>query len=89
MKRRARSRRATAAPAAPETSPRNGKGDAYLYCRRCRPGAAAPRMREWAKLHGRASSSYDWSRTHAADATRRRCADSNGDWPGPATVSAL
>jgi hypothetical protein len=46
-------------------------------------------MREWAKLHGRASSSYDWSRTHAADATRRRCADSNGDWPGPATVSAL
>jgi hypothetical protein len=23
-----------------DTSPRNGMGDAYLYCRRCRPGAA-------------------------------------------------
>src|SRR3954462_2641052 len=54
-----------------DTSPRNGKGDAYLYCRRCHPGAAAPTwtrervceaMRLWAQLYGTAPSSYDWSR---------------------------
>src|SRR4051794_35045458 len=28
------------------TSPRNGKGDAYLYCWRCRPGAA---HRKWTR----------------------------------------
>jgi hypothetical protein len=46
-----------------DTSPRNGKGDAYQYCRNCRPGAAAPTwtrsreaMRAWADLYGRASS---------------------------------
>jgi hypothetical protein len=63
-----------------DTSPRNGKGDAYLYCRRCRPGAAAPRWtREriraailaCADLYGAPPSSYDWSRTHA----RRRGGD--------------
>src|SRR5881392_3561673 len=57
-----------------DTSPRNGKGDAYLYCRRCRPGAAErkwtrERVREamlrWSELYGRAPSSYDWSRTRA------------------------
>ena len=26
------------------TAPRNGKGDAYAYCKRCHPGAIAPRM---------------------------------------------
>jgi hypothetical protein len=25
------------------TAPRNGKGDAYAYCKRCHPGAIAPR----------------------------------------------
>jgi AraC-like DNA-binding protein len=25
-----------------DTQPRNGKGDAYRYCKRCRPGAIAP-----------------------------------------------
>ena len=82
-----------------DTSPRNGKGDAYLYCRRCRPGAAAPKwtrervreaMRQWARLYGRAPSSYDWSRTHA----RRRGAQAmgrleRGDWPAPATVNTV
>ena len=82
-----------------DTSPRNGKGDAYLYCRRCRPGAAAQRwtrarvreaIRLWAQLYERAPSSYDWSRTHArrrgAQALRRlEC----GDWPAPATVNKL
>ena len=51
------------------TSPRNGKGDAYRYCRRCQPSAAAPNwtcervreaIRRWAELYGRAPSSYDW-----------------------------
>src|SRR3954464_5325790 len=82
-----------------DTSPRNGKGDAYLYCRRCRPGAAQREwtrervreaMRAWAELYGRAPSSYDWSRTHArrrgAQAMRRLECD---DWPSPATVSGL
>ncbi len=82
-----------------DTSPRNGKGDAYLYCRRCRPGAATPKwtrarvrdaMRRWAELYGRAPSSYDWSRTHArrhgAHAMRRL---EDGDWPAPATVGSL
>jgi AcrR family transcriptional regulator len=56
------------------TQPRNGKGDAYRYCKRCRPGAIARRwtrqrvieaMREWRARYGRLPSSYDWSRTHA------------------------
>src|SRR4051812_4152414 len=82
-----------------DTSPRNGKGDAYLYCRRCRPGAAQREwtrervreaMRAWAELYGRAPSSYDWSRTHA----RRRGAQAmrrlgTGEWPAAATVSGL
>jgi hypothetical protein len=82
-----------------DTSPRNGKLDAYHYCRRCRPGAAAPKwtrervraaMRRWAELYGAPPSSYDWSRTHA----RRRGAQAlrrleRGDWPAPATVSGL
>ena len=25
------------------TAPRNGKGDAYAYCKRCHPGAIAPK----------------------------------------------
>src|SRR4051794_38989818 len=46
-----------------DTSPRNGKADAYLYCRRCHPGAAALKwtrervreaMRTWAEFYGRA-----------------------------------
>lgn len=82
-----------------DTSPRNGKGDAYLYCRRCRPGAAASKwtrervrdaMRAWAELYGRAPTSYDWSRTHA----RRRGAQAmrrleRGECPSPATVSGV
>src|SRR3954452_25412919 len=82
-----------------DTSPRNGKADAYLYCRRCRPGAAQRRwtrervreaMRRWAELYGRAPSSYDWSRTHArrrGDQALRRL--ERGEWPSGATASAL
>ena len=56
------------------TAPRNGKGDAYAYCKRCRPGAIARQwtrervlaaMRAWRARYGAAPSSYDWSRTHA------------------------
>ena len=44
------------------TQPRNGKGGAYAYCKRCHPGAIRRRwtgervlaaMREWRSRHGR------------------------------------
>jgi AcrR family transcriptional regulator len=56
------------------TQPRNGKGDAYRYCKRCHPVAIQPKrtrdvviaaMLEWHKRYGRLPSPYDWSRTHA------------------------
>jgi AraC-like DNA-binding protein len=56
------------------TQPRNGKGDAYAYCKACHPGAIARRwtrergleaMRDWNDRYGRLPSSYDCSRTHA------------------------
>ena len=67
------------------TAPRNGKGDAYAYCKRCHPGAIAPRwtrervreaMRAWRARYGAAPSSYDWSRTHA----RRRGGEALNDY---------
>ncbi len=81
------------------TSSRNGKGDAYEYCWRCRPGAAEPQwtrelvrdaMRAWLARYGSPPSSYDWSSTHA----RRRGADAvarleEGNWPAPGTVTDL
>ena len=78
------------------TQPRNGKGDAYRYCKRCNPGAIAPRwtaqlvmaaMLEWQRRYGRLPSSYDWSRTHAhrrgAAALRRL---NSGEWPSASVV---
>jgi AraC-like DNA-binding protein len=77
------------------TQPRNGKGDAYEYCKACRPGAIASdwtrarvcdAMRAWRDRYGRLPSSYDWSRTHArhrGGEALGRLAD--GDWP-PASV---
>src|SRR6201995_466271 len=56
------------------TQPRNGKGDAYAYCKACHPGAIERRwtrervldaMREWRTRYGRLPTSYDWSVTHA------------------------
>jgi hypothetical protein len=35
-----------------DTSPRNGEGDAYHYCRRCRPGAAAPKWTRGERARG-------------------------------------
>jgi hypothetical protein len=77
------------------TQTRNGKSDAYEYCKACHPGAIATRwtaarvrdaMLAWQHRYGRLLSSYDWSRTHA----RRRGAQAlerldDGEWP-PASV---
>jgi hypothetical protein len=81
------------------TAPRNGKGDAYAYCKRCHPGAIAREwtrervreaMRAWRARYGAAPSSYDWSRTHArtrgGEALKRLQA---GEWPAPSTVIDL
>jgi hypothetical protein len=79
------------------TQPRNGKGDAYAYCKACHPGAIERRwtrqrvldaMRAWQAHYGRLPTSYDWSRTHA----RRRGITalerlSAGEWPSPSVVS--
>ncbi len=79
------------------TQPRNGKGDAYAYCKACHPGAIERRwtrdrvleaMREWRARYGRLPSSYDWSRTHA----RRRGGEAlerltEGEWPSPSVVT--
>jgi hypothetical protein len=79
------------------TQPRNGKGDAYAYCKTCHPGAVQRRwtrellidaMRVWQARYGRLPSSYDWSRTHA----RRRGGEAlarlaDGDWPSASVVA--
>jgi AraC-like DNA-binding protein len=81
------------------TQPRNGKGDAYAYCKTCHPGAIERRwtreavlaaMREWRDRYGRLPSSYDWSRTHA----RRRGGPAleklgSGDWPAASVVNSV
>jgi hypothetical protein len=81
------------------TQPRNGKGDAYAYCKACHPGAIERRwtpegvlvaMLVWEFRHGRLPSSYDWSRTHArrrgGEALRRL---NDGGWPSASVVTAL
>ena len=81
------------------TQPRNGKGDAYAYCKRCHPGAIERRwtqelvlwaMCEWHVRFGRLPSSYDWSRAHArargGQALERLAA---GGWPAASVVSRL
>src|SRR6185312_273614 len=81
------------------TRPRNGKGDAYAYCKRCHPGAIKRRwtrelvisaMREWRESYGRVPSSYDWSRAHArargAEALERLA---SGAWPAASVVGRL
>jgi hypothetical protein len=81
------------------TQPRNGKGDAYAYCKACHPGAIERRwtravvleaMRGWRERYGRLPSSYDWSRTHA----RRRGGEAlerlaEADWPAASVVTRL
>jgi hypothetical protein len=81
------------------TQPRNGKGDAYAYCKACHPGAiqrswtrqrVLDAMLEWRARYGRLPSSYDWSRTHAhrrgGEPLERLIA---GDWPSASAVSGV
>jgi hypothetical protein len=81
------------------TQPRNGKGDAYAYCKACHPGAIERRwtrervlgaMREWRSRFGTLPSSYDWSRTPArrrgGEALRRL---NEGVWPAASVVAAV
>jgi hypothetical protein len=81
-----------------DTQPRNGKGDAYAYCKACHPGAIERRwtrrrvldeMLEWRARYGRLPSSYDWSRTHArAPAGGEALARlGDGDWPSASVVT--
>jgi hypothetical protein len=81
------------------TQPRNGKGDAYAYCKACHPGAIGRRwtrarvveaMLDWRRRYGRLPSSYDWSRTHA----RRRGGEAlkrlrERDWPSASVVTSV
>src|SRR5205085_2873609 len=81
------------------TQPRNGKGDAYAYCKACHPGAIERRwtgervleaMRDWCARYGRMPSSYDWSRTHAV----RRGGEAlamlqTGRWPSASVVTSV
>jgi AcrR family transcriptional regulator len=81
------------------TQPRNGKGDAYAYCKACHPGAierhwtrecVLAAMIEWRSRYGRLPTSYDWSRTHA----RRRRGEAverlrRGKWPAASVVTRL
>jgi AraC-like DNA-binding protein len=79
------------------TQPRNGKGDAYGYCKRCHPGAIRPdwtqgrvlaAMRNWRERYGRLPSSYDWSRTHASRRGGKALERlSEGQWPSASVVS--
>ena len=62
------------------TQPRNGKGDAYAYCKACHPGAIQPRWTRERVLdgdaragegrYGRLPSSVNWSRTTRPAARR-------------------
>jgi hypothetical protein len=81
------------------TQPRNGKYDAYEYCKACHPGVIERRwtrervldaMRTWHERYGRLPSSYDWSRASA----RRRGGDAlarlgQGDWPSASVVTSV
>lgn len=79
------------------TQPRNGKGDAYAYCKACHPGAIRSRwtreavlaaMQEWRARYGRLPTSYDWSRTHAlrrgGEALKRLA---EREWPAASVVT--
>jgi AraC-like DNA-binding protein len=81
------------------TQPRNGKGDAYAYCKACHPDVIEARwtrervleaMRAWQARYGRLPSSYDWSVTHAHRRGREALARlSHGDFPSSSVVTAV
>jgi hypothetical protein len=80
------------------TQPRNGKGDAYAYCKACHPCAIQRRwtrervaaMGQWLDRFGRLPSSYDWSRTHARrrGGEALRCLEA-GEWPPASVVTSV
>jgi AcrR family transcriptional regulator len=79
------------------TQPRNGKGDAYAYCKACHPGAIARRwtrqraldaMRAWHARYGALPSSYDWSYTHARERGGRALERlSDDEWPSASVIT--
>jgi AraC-like DNA-binding protein len=81
------------------TQARNGKGDAYAFCKACHPGAIERRwtrervlsaMWAWQARYGHLPSSYDWSLTHACrrgGVARERLIA--GTWPSASLVTAL
>ena len=79
------------------TAPRNGKGDAYAYCKRCHPGAIAPQwtrervreaMRAWNSRYASPPTFYDWSISHASRRGREALLRlKGGAWPAASTVS--
>jgi hypothetical protein len=81
------------------TQPRNGKGDAYAYCKRCHPGAIQRKwtqelvlgaMVDWRNQYGRLPSSYDWSRTYAkrrGGVALKRL--NEREWPSASVVGGL
>src|SRR5207244_1004923 len=81
------------------TQPRNGKGDAYRYCKAWHPGAIKPRwtrelvleaIRDWRERYGQLPSSYDWSRTHARHRGGQALARLKaGNWPPASVVNKL
>jgi hypothetical protein len=75
------------------TQPRNGKGDAYAYCKACHPGAIARRltrervlaaMLDWRTRYGQLPTSYDWSRERGGDTLERL---TRGQWPAASVVA--
>ena len=80
------------------TSARNGKGDAYAYCKQCHPGAIAREwtrervrdaMRAWDARYGSPPTSYDWSVSHASRRPEALDRLQDGSWPAPSTVTEL
>ena len=81
------------------TSARNGKGDAYAYCKGCHPGAierhwtrkrVREAMRAWHARYGSPPSSYDWSWTHASRRGPEPLARlQDTPWPAASTVSEV
>jgi hypothetical protein len=81
------------------TSARNGKADAYAYCKKCHPGAierewTRERIREamhaWDNRYASPPTSHDWSVSHAS----RRGPEAllrlqDGNWPAASTVSEV
>ena len=81
------------------TQPRDGKSDAYQYCKACHPGAIERRwtrelvleaMREWQERYGQLPSPYDWSRTDARRRGRQALERLHRRaWPSASVVSGL